>query len=112
MCISENTNFVLKCQNHIFGSKSEDNLYHTIHRVLCVINKRDAHDILCTHQFPSSYVLLMIQPPFCELFLPLFKSLLTLSYIRLKVSFNAQFLPLCHKSPKKDIKNIKGKNYD
>jgi hypothetical protein len=43
---------------------------------------------------------------------PLFKSLLTLSYIRLKVSFNAQFLPLCHKSPKKDIKNIKDRNYD
>ena len=91
MCISENTNFVLKCQNHIFGSKSEDNLYHTIHRVLCVINKRDAHDILCTHQFPSSYVLLMIQPPFVNYFSPFSKVFLHLkfSYIRPKVIFNA-----------------------
>jgi hypothetical protein len=37
MHISENTNFGLKCQKHIFGLKYGDNLYHTICGVHCVI---------------------------------------------------------------------------
>jgi hypothetical protein len=49
---------------------------------------------------PTSYVLLMILP-LLSIISPLFKILLTLSYIGLEVSFNAKFLPLCNKSPKR-----------
>jgi hypothetical protein len=62
-----------------------------------------------TYIIPTSYVLLMILPLF-SILSPPFKSLLTLRYIRLKVSFNAQFLPLCHTSPK-GYKEYKGKKF-
>ena len=101
MCISENTNFVLKMPKaHIWVKVWRQLISYYSWGAMCLrINV-----MLMAYYALINFLHLVFYlwfSPFCQLFLPFFKILLTLSYIGQEVSFNAQFLPLCHKSPKK-----------